>query len=99
MANVVGHFWAQTVYWNSTSSTKSRIVELAGPRNITGPPQMHQGEEAFVHYHVDPNTRKLRIEPERDLIREAKRVRVVEPKARALNASKKKKKKKGNRSR
>ena len=35
MANVVGHIWAQTVYWNSTSSTKSRIVELAGPRNIT----------------------------------------------------------------
>jgi hypothetical protein len=35
MASVVGHIWAQTVYWNSTSSTKSRIVELAGPRNIT----------------------------------------------------------------
>ena len=35
MANVVGHIWAQTVFWNSTTSSKSRIVELAGPRNIT----------------------------------------------------------------
>ena len=66
---------------------------------IVGPPQMDQGEEgASLHYHVDPNTQKLRIEPERDLIREAKRARVVGPKVRALKASKRKKKEKGKRS-
>lgn len=62
---------------------------------IVGPPEMDQGEDgAFLHYQVDPNTQRLRIEPERDLIREAKRARVVGPKARALKASKKKKKEK-----
>ena len=62
---------------------------------IVGPPRMDQGEEgASLHYYVDPNTQKLRIEPERDLIREAKRARVVGPKVRALKASKRKKKEK-----
>ena len=62
---------------------------------IVGPPEMdHREEGAFVHFHVDPNTKKLRIEPERDLIREAKRARVVGPTSLALKASKKKKKEK-----
>jgi hypothetical protein len=58
----------------------------------------HREEGAFVHFHVDPNTKKLRIEPERDLIREAKRARVVGPTSLALKASKKKKKEKRERS-
>ena len=59
---------------------------------IVGPPQMDQGEEgASLHYYVDPNTQKLRIEPERDLIREAKRARVVGPKVRVVESVKKEK--------
>jgi hypothetical protein len=39
---------------------------------------MDQGEEgASVRYHVDLNAKKLRMEPERDLILEAKHALVV----------------------
>jgi hypothetical protein len=35
MASKVGTIWAQSVWWNSTYSSKSRTVVLAGPRDIT----------------------------------------------------------------
>ena len=66
---------------------------------IVRPPEMDQGEEgASVRYHVDLNTKKLRMEPERDLVLEARRAGVVGPKARASKASKNKKKEKKKRS-
>jgi hypothetical protein len=60
---------------------------------IAGSSEMGQREEeAPVRYRVDPMTRKLRVEPEGDLILEAIRALEVTPNVR--KASKKKKKKK-----
>jgi hypothetical protein len=35
MATKIGTIWAQAVWWNSTSSTKTRHVVFAASRNIT----------------------------------------------------------------
>ena len=61
MAGKAGTIWAQSVWWNSTHSSKSVQAHLAGPRNITAystlsgysfvlPGHTKKGEPPFLCY-------------------------------------------------
>jgi hypothetical protein len=67
---------------------------------IVGAPEMdHSDEGASVRYHVDPKGKTLRMEPERDLILEARRTGVFGPRVSTPKVAKKKKKEKKKKSR
>ena len=62
---------------------------------VVAPPEMVQREgEAPVRYHVDPMTRKLRVEREHNLISEATQAQAVTTKARPKKTKPKEKKSK-----
>jgi hypothetical protein len=69
------------------SFPERRLDVLVAPREM-----VEREKEVPVAYHVDPMTRKLRVEPERDLITEATETARVKPKGQAKKKKPKEKK-------